>query len=523
MTHPRYPHIFNPLNLGFTTLKNRLIMGSMHTGLEEAPDRFEKMAAFYAERARGDVSLIVTGGISPNDSGRVVEGAAKLDSEEEAVGHRIITDAVHNEGGKIVLQILHTGRYAFLEKPVAPSPIKAPINVFKPYELTDSEIVEQIKDYTVCARLAKSAGYDGVEIMGSEGYLINQFVAPKTNRRTDNWGGTFENRIRFPLEIVRSVRKTVGENFIIIFRISIIDLVENGSTWTEIVSLSKALETAGVNILNSGIGWHEARIPTIAAMVPRGAFAGITGRLKEEISIPVVAGNRINTPETAERILADGWADLISMARPFLADAEFVKKSESLHEDEINTCIACNQACLDNLFEGKSTTCLVNPRACRETELIYHPVNRKKRIGVVGGGPAGLSFSAIAAVRGHDVTLFEEKEMIGGQLRYATAIPGKEEFKETLRYFDKQLELTGVNVLKGQKADAQTIRDMDFDEIILATGVVPRIPEIEGIDHPMVMSYAEALEGERKSVKESPFSAPEESVSMSPYLPHTVS
>jgi len=493
MTQSMYPHLLAPLDLGFTQLKNRILMGSMHTGLEEAPNGFQRMAVYFAERARGDVGLIVTGGVAPNEAGCVAAGAAKLTTTEEAERHRVVTRAVHREGGKIALQILHAGRYAFHEDLVSASPIKAPINFFKPRELNVNEIEQHIDDYAGCAALARRAGYDGVEIMGSEGYLINQFIVPKTNKRTDDWGGSFENRIRFPVEIVRRVREKVGADFIIIYRLSMIDLVKKGSSWDEVVKLSQKIEQAGVTILNTGIGWHEARVPTIATAVPRAAFTWVTARLKGSVSVPLVTSNRINTPEVAEEVLARGDADMVSMARPFLADADFVKKAAEGRADEINTCIGCNQACLDHIFLGKISSCLVNPRACHETELEYLPADGPKKIAVVGAGPAGLACATIAAQRGHAVTLFEEKSAIGGQFNMANQIPGKEEFNETLRYFEKQLALTGVETRLNTKAGAGHLLRERFDEVVLATGVRPRKPDIEGIDHLKVLSYVDVL------------------------------
>lgn len=493
MSHKTYPHLLSPLDLGFTSLKNRVLMGSMHTGLEEAPNGFERMAAYYAERARGGVGLIVTGGVSPNETGCVAPGTAKLTTEEEMQQHKSITQAVHTESGKIAMQILHTGRYAFHENLVSASPFKAPINFFKPRALTEPEIKTHIQDYANCALLAQKAGYDGVEIMGSEGYLINQFIVSKTNQRTDGWGGNFENRIRFPVEIVRNVRETVGSDFIIIYRLSMLDLVKNGSTWDEVVILAQRIEDAGATIINTGIGWHEARIPTIATIVPRAAFTWVTAKLRGKVSLPLVTSNRINTPELAEDVLARGDADMVSMARPFLADAEFVNKAAENRADEINTCIACNQACLDHIFEGKICSCLVNPRACHETELQYLPVDKKKKIAVVGSGPAGLSFSTVAASRGHAVTLFEQGDKIGGQLNIANQIPGKAEFNETLRYFRKQLQLWGVKVCLNSKATAAQLNQQRFDEVVMATGVIPRKPDIPGIGHPMVLSYVDVL------------------------------
>ena len=498
MKNSDYPHLLAPLDLGFTELKNRVLMGSMHTGLEEAPGGFEKMAAYYAERARGGVALIVTGGVSPNEVGCVAPGAAKLNTTQEVRQHQIVTRAVHNANGKIAMQILHAGRYAFHENLVSASAIKAPINVFKPRALTEKEIEDHIRDYANCAYLAQQAGYDGVEIMGSEGYLINQFIVTKTNHRSDSWGGRYENRIQFPIQIVEQTRAKVGRDFIIIYRLSMLDLVRNGSSWEEIVQLAEQIEQAGANIINTGIGWHEARVPTIATVVPRAAFTWVTARLKKLISVPLVASNRINTPEIAEDVLAKGHADMVSMARPFLADSEFVNKVAENKTDEINTCIGCNQACLDHIFLGKISSCLVNPRACRETELQFLPAQKKKKIKVVGSGPAGLSFSTIAAMRGHEVTLFEQDSVIGGQLNLANQIPGKEEFNETLRFYKKQLELTGVQLHLNTKASAQNLSADKCDAVVLASGVRPRIPTIPGIDHNMVLNYVDVLLHKKK-------------------------
>ncbi|RQW24997.1 NADPH-dependent 2,4-dienoyl-CoA reductase [Rhodobacteraceae bacterium CH30] len=486
-----YPHLLEPLDLGFTTLKNRVLMGSMHTGLEEAPNGFEKMAAFYAERARGGVGLIVTGGVGPNDEGRVAEGASILNDMSEVPHHRIITDAVHEAGGKIAMQILHTGRYSFQENLVSASPICAPINFYRPREMNEDDILRTIADFAECARLARVAGYDGVEVMGSEGYLINQFIARNTNKRTDGWGGSYENRIRFPIEIVKAVRAAVGPDFIIIYRLSMLDLVNDGSTPDEVEQLALAVEAAGATIINTGIGWHEARVPTIATMVPRAGFAWVTRRLMGKVKIPLIATNRINTPDVAEAVLASGQADMVSMARPFLADPEFVNKAAEGRADEINTCIGCNQACLDHIFQGKLTSCLVNPRACRETELNYAKTDSAKKLAVVGAGPAGLAFATVAAERGHDVTLFDAANEIGGQFNVAKQIPGKEEFYETLRYFAKQIELTGVKLALGQRIAADDLAG--FDEVVLATGIAPRLPAIPGIDHPKVLSYLDVL------------------------------
>jgi 2,4-dienoyl-CoA reductase (NADPH2) len=490
---PAYPHMLAPLDLGFTTLKNRVLMGSMHVGLEEAKDGFARMAAFYAERARGGVGLIVTGGIAPNDRARPMPGGAAMTTQAEADKHKVVTEAVHAAGGKICMQILHFGRYAYHPELVAPSAIKAPISPFRPHALTSAEVAQTVEDYVNAAALAQSAGYDGVEIMGSEGYLINEFIAAHTNQRDDEWGGSYANRVRFPLDIVRRTRERVGANFIIIFRLSMLDLVEGGSTTEEVIALALALEQAGVTILNTGIGWHEARIPTIATKVPRAAYAWVTRQLKGKVGIPLVATNRINTPEVAEQLLADGFADMVSMARPFLADSDFVNKAAAGLADEINTCIGCNQACLDHTFGGKITSCLVNPRACHETILIYTPAATKERIAVVGAGPAGLAFATTAAKRGFDVTLIDAAQEIGGQFNVATQVPGKEEFYETLRYFGKQIELTGVKLQLGRRVSAQDLVGAGYKHVVLATGIVPRTPDIEGIDHPKVLGYLDVL------------------------------
>ena len=497
MSNPHYPHLMSPLDLGFTTLKNRVLMGSMHTGLEERPDGFERMAAYFAERARGGVGLMVTGGIGPNAEGSVYSGAAKLSTPEEAEQHKIVTRAVHDAGSKICMQILHAGRYAYSPKSVGPSAIQAPINPFKPTELDEEGIEKQISDFVNCAVLAKSADYDGVEIMGSEGYFINQFLAEHTNQRTDRWGGSYENRMRLAVEIVRRVRQAVGTDFIIIYRLSMLDLMEKGSNWQEVVQLAKAIEAAGATLINTGIGWHEARIPTIATKVPRAAFTKVTAKLRGEVSIPLIATNRINTPEVAEQVLAENDADMVSMARPFLADPEFVNKAAAGKADEINTCIGCNQACLDHTFAGKLTTCLVNPRACHETELNYIPTTTVKKIAVVGAGPAGLAAATVAAERGHQVTLFDSASEIGGQFNIAKLIPGKEEFYETLRYFNNKLQSTQVNLQLNKRVNAQELLAGGFDEVILATGIVPRVPAIPGIDHPKVLSYLDAVLGRK--------------------------
>lgn len=486
-----YPSLFTPLDLGFTTLKNRVLMGSMHTGLEEHPNGAERLAAFYAERARHGVALIVTGGIAPSPSGVGVENGAVLNHQSQLPHHQVVTDAVHREGGKIALQILHTGRYSYQPNPVAPSAIQAPINRFKPHALTHEEILTLIEEFAQCANLAKQAGYDGVEIMGSEGYLINQFLAARTNQRDDEWGGEYPRRMRFAVEVVRAVRELVGSEFIIIYRLSMLDLVDGGGTFDEAVQLAKAVEAAGATLINTGIGWHEARIPTIATPVPRGAFSWVTRKLKGLISIPLVTTNRINDPKTAEKILADGDADMVSMARPFLADAELVSKAQQGREDEINTCIGCNQACLDQIFVGKVTSCLVNPRACHETKMPIVPTQHRKNLAVVGAGPAGLAFAVNAASRGHQVTLFDAAAEIGGQFNIAKQIPGKEEFYETLRYYRRMLELTGVELRLSQYVTAPMLED--YDEVILACGIEPRMPQIEGIAHSKVLNYIDVL------------------------------
>jgi 2,4-dienoyl-CoA reductase (NADPH2) len=488
-----YPHLLEPLNLGFTTLTNRVLMGSMHVGLEEAPNGFERMAAFYAERARGGVGLIITGGIAPNEQGLPWPHGAKLTTESEANDHAVITTAVHHEGGKIAMQILHFGRYAHHDQLVAPSAARAPINTHTPRALAVEEVEQTIADFVRCARLAQQAGYDGVEIMGSEGYLINEFIAARTNHRSDEWGGDYASRIRFPVEIVRRTREAVGPNFILIYRLSMLDLVEGGSSLEEVITLAQAVEAAGASIINTGIGWHEARIPTIAAKVPRAAYAWVTQRLKGHVTVPLVATNRINTPQVAEGLLAQGACDMVSMARPLLADPLFVIKAQQGRADEINTCIACNQACLDHTFGGKITSCLVNPRACHETELVLTPTSRAKRIAVVGAGPAGLSFSLAAALRGHDITLFDAAAQIGGQFNVAKQVPGKEEFHETLRYFKRQLELQPIHLHLNTRVTAEQLIWGEFDEIVLATGVTPRKPDIEGLDHPKVLGYLDVL------------------------------
>ncbi|MBK9338218.1 MAG: FAD-dependent oxidoreductase [Lewinellaceae bacterium] len=498
--HQHYPHLFAPLDLGFTTLPNRILMGSMHTGLEEHKT-LDRLADYFAARARGGVGLMVTGGVAPNRQGWLAPFGAKLSTGAEARKHRVVPETVHDAGGKIALQILHAGRYGMHPMLVAPSPIRTRISPFRPWEMSPRLIRATIRDFSNTATLAREAGYDGVEIMGSEGYLINQFIVPRTNKRTDDWGGPFENRIRFPLEIMRAVREKTGPDFIVIFRISMLDLVEEGSTWEEVVALAKAIEQAGATIINTGIGWHEARIPTIATLVPRGAYAWVTERLRGEVNIPLIATNRINTPEKAEEILAAGQADMVSMARPFLADPDFAQKASEGRADQINTCIACNQACLDHVFAGKEASCLVNPRACREIQ--YPPLSllptqnsqpkTQNRIAVVGAGPAGLSCATELAARGLEVHLYESASEIGGQFNMAKRIPGKEEFCETLRYFGKMIEKTGVHLHLNTRVSAAELLEKGFREVVLATGVAPRTPTIEGIGHPRVLSYTDVL------------------------------
>ncbi len=490
-----YPHLLAPLDLGFTTLKNRVLMGSMHTGLEDGRD-LSRMAAYFRERAEGDVGLIVTGGFAPNIAGWAKPFAGTLATSGAAKRHRVVTEAVHEAGGKIALQILHTGRYAYHPLAVAPSRLQSPISPFTPFALSARGVERQIRAFVNCAIKAREAGYDGVEVMGSEGYFINQFLSQATNLRRDEWGGDYSHRMRLPVEIIGRMREAVGKDFIIIYRLSMIDLVPGGSAWDEIVTLGKAVATGGANIVNTGIGWHEARVPTIATSVPRAAFAWVTQKMKAEfaaagITTPLVTSNRINTPEVAEQVLADGCADMVSMARPLLADAAFVKKAAQGRADRINTCIACNQACLDHVFQNKTSSCLVNPRACHETELVYRPVSSRKRIAVVGAGPAGLTAATVAAERGHEVHLFDAAPAIGGQLNMAKVIPGKEEFEEMLRYLAHRVEDTGVHLQLNQRVLAADLAG--YDEVIVATGVEPRDPQIPGQDHPKVLSYIDVL------------------------------
>ena len=492
MPETQYPHLFAPLDLGFTTLKNRVLMGSMHTGLEDG-NKHDRLAAYFAERARGDVGLIVTGGYAPNRAGWVKPFAGKLTTRGEAAKHQQVTNAVHAEGGKIAMQILHAGRYAYHPLSVAPSRIRSPITPFTPRELSTSGVEKQIRDFVRCAQLARDAGYDGVEIMGSEGYFINEFLVTHTNERTDQWGGDYAQRMRLPVEIVERTREAVGKDFIIIYRLSMIDLIPDGNTWEETVALAKAIENAGATIINTGIGWHEARIPTIATSVPRGAFAWVTKKMKREVKIPLVTSNRINLPSTAEQILADGCGDMVSMARPLLADPEFVRKARAGRSDEINVCIACNQACLDHTFANKISSCLVNPRACHETELNYIKATGSRKFAVVGSGPAGLSTALVLAERGHEVDLYEAAAEVGGQLNMAKVIPGKEEFHEMLKYFQRQIELLGVHVHLNTRVTAETLTGKNYAGVIIATGVVPRDPKIEGQDHPKVLSYIDVL------------------------------
>lgn len=490
MAQALYPNLLAPLDLGFTTLPNRVLMGSMHTGLEETGD-WNRVAEYYAERARGGVALMVTGGIAPNVEGGVMPGASGLYSEKDIAHHKVVTDRVHEAGGKIAMQILHAGRYAYTPKAVAPSPVKSPISPFPPAELDAAGIEKQIADIVACAVNAQTAGYDGVEIMGSEGYFLNQFLVTHTNKRTDEWGGSYENRMRLPVEVVRRTREAVGRDFILIYRLSMIDLIPNGSTWEEVVQLAKAVESAGATIINTGIGWHEARIPTIATSVPRRAFSWVTKKLMGSVSIPIITSNRINTPDVAESVLAEGCADMVSMARPFLADADFVNKAATGKAASIAPCIACNQACLDHTFSMKLTSCLVNPRACSETELVYSPAAKAKNIAIVGAGPAGLSTALVAAQRGHKVSLFDGADTLGGQLNMAKQVPGKEEFFGLVDYYTQAVSDAEISVHLGKFVTADDLQG--FDDVIIATGVTPRDPQIDGQDGPNVVSYIDVL------------------------------
>ncbi|MEH6582556.1 MAG: NADPH-dependent 2,4-dienoyl-CoA reductase [Halioglobus sp.] len=492
----RYPKLFSPLDLGFTQIKNRAIMGSMHTGLEEAEGGFERMAAYFSERARGGVGMIITGGISPN-----VEGGAgsKLSTAEEAAQHRIVTEAVHAASAdvKICMQILHSGPIAYSDKCVGPSAVKSRLSPITPIALDEQGIEEQLSDFANCAARAQEAGYDGVEIIGSAGYLLSTFLVEKTNRRTDRWGGSYENRMRFPVEVIKRIRQAVGDEFIVIFRIAAMDMLDGGMSWDEVVQLGQKIEEAGANIISTHFTWHEASVPTISTRVPRAAFAGVTGQLRKELNIPTITSNRINMPEVAEQVLNDGHSDLVSMARPMLADPDLVLKALEGREDEINTCIACNQACLDHTFTGREVSCLVNPRACHETILKYEKTSTPKRIAVVGAGPAGLAYATVAAERGHQVTLYDAAEEIGGQFNLAKRVPGKEEFEETIRYFNRMIELHGVDLQLSTRVTADVLKASSFDEIIIASGIAPRVPDIEGIDHAKVISYIDAIKGTR--------------------------
>lgn len=492
-----YPHLLEPLNLGFTQLRNRVVMGSMHTGLEDRFYHYPKLAAYFAERARGGVGLIITGGISPNRQGWLLPAGGTMNQLTDVANHRLVTHAVHRHGSKILMQILHSGRYGYQPFVVSASPIKSPISPFKPRQLSEKDIRSTIADYARCAKLAKLAGYDGVEVMGSEGYLINQFLSRHVNQRTDQWGGSIDNRMRLAVDIVRAIRQAVGEKFIICFRLSMLDLVHDGNTMEEVVRVAQALESAGINLLNSGIGWHEARVPTIVTSVPRAAFADVTAHVRERVNVPVIASNRINMPETAESLLLEGKADLIQMARPFLADPEWVNKAATNRVDEINTCIACNQACLDHTFQNQRASCLVNPRACFETELVYVKTRKPRRIAVVGGGVAGMSAATVAAERGHQVTLFEAGHELGGQFNLAKVVPGKEEFHETIRYFKTMIIKKGVEVRLNTRVSREQLEREGYDDVVVATGVVPRPLKLEGADLPNVLSYSDVLKGAR--------------------------
>lgn len=489
-----HPHLLQPLDLGFTTLRNRVMTGSMHTGLEDRFYNYPKLAAYFRERAKGGVGLMVTGGISPNRQGWLLPFGGTLNSVFDVRNHRLVTQAVHEEGGKILMQILHSGRYGYQPLVVSASAIKSPISMFKPRALTERGIQSTIRSYVRCAKLAQKAGYDGVEIMGSEGYLLNQFLCQRTNKRQDRWGGSIENRMRLPIEIVRQVRAAVGPNFILMYRHSVLDLVEGGNSWDEVVQVAQALESAGVTLFNTGIGWHEARTPTIVTSVPRAAFASVAARLKQAVKIPVIASNRINMPDEAEQMIASGAVDMVSMARPFLADSDWVNKVAAGRVDEINTCIGCNQACLDHTFANQRASCLVNPRAAHETELVYRKTAKPRKVAVVGAGPAGLSAATVAAECGHAVTLFDSSPRIGGQFNLAMQVPGKEEFAQTLRYFSKRIEITGVTLALQQRVTRDQLLAQGFDDIVLATGIVPRTPRIPGVERPNVVSYIDVLQ-----------------------------